>query len=133
MVSQEVPQIIIDLVENFKENEHIYKSANYDEENNLIPFDDDGYCTICYEYDADGNRCKEYYLDSNGKIMELPEGYSMIERTYHHISGLVDTIVYEDADGNPTVTSKGYSKVKNEYRGRKLEKEIYYDQFGNVI
>ena len=38
MVSQEVPQIIIDLVENFKENEHIYKSANYDEENTKVEF-----------------------------------------------------------------------------------------------
>ena len=38
MVNQEVPQIIIDLVENFKENEHIYKSANYDEENTKVEF-----------------------------------------------------------------------------------------------
>lgn len=38
MVSQEVPQIIIDLVENFNENEHIYKSANYDEENTKVEF-----------------------------------------------------------------------------------------------
>ena len=33
-----VPQIIIDLVENFKENEHIYKSSNYDEENTKVEF-----------------------------------------------------------------------------------------------
>lgn len=38
MVSQEVPQIIIDLVENFKENEHLYKSASYDEENTKVEF-----------------------------------------------------------------------------------------------
>lgn len=33
-----VPKIIIDLVENFKENEHIYKSPNYDEENTKVEF-----------------------------------------------------------------------------------------------
>lgn len=38
MADIKVPPIIIDLVENFKENEHIYKSASYDEENTKVEF-----------------------------------------------------------------------------------------------
>lgn len=116
----------------FNADRQIVAVSNYDEKGDLVSIEN-GYCTVCYEYDNDGNQYKEYYLDKKGEKVTLPQGYAMIERSYYPISGIVKTITYKDINGKQVTTAEGYSKVYKEYKHRKLIKETFYDQEGNVV
>lgn len=115
----------------FNDRRQIAALTNYDEKGTQIPFED-GYYTVCYEYDRAGNTCREYYLDDKGKAYTLPQGYAMTEYTYYPISGLVKTGRFEDSNGDPVETDKGYSEIRYEYKGKKLIKKTYYDMEGTV-
>ena len=116
----------------YNNKRQLISCSYYDAEGNPTR-SEDGYYTVCYEYDSNGDQSKEYYLDLDGKIMMCSAGYAMIERTYYPISGLVDTITFKDENGELTETKDGYSKIVRQYSNRLLVKELFYDDEGNAI
>ena len=87
------------VVREYNEKRQMISLSNTNANGTLIPFNNDGYCTVCFEYDKNGNQCKEYYLDVNGDMVNMTEGYAMIEKTYYAISGLEKSIAYNDKNG----------------------------------
>lgn len=94
---------------------------------------EEGFASICYEYDNEGNQKKEAYLDAQGNRVKLKQGYSAILRSYTLFSRRVSRLTY--LDQNDELTSEpGYATVEKEYDSRKnLIKETYYDEDNHIM
>ncbi len=119
-----------------------------------------GYSTISYEYDKNGNVTKEYYTDIDGNLVSDKTGYAGYEKKYDFKNREVSLIriddsgeqaempagytekrtkygirkrvySYYDSDGNPIMTSEGYSSLKCSYdKNNRLIREEYFDEVG---
>lgn len=116
-----------------KRNElgQVISETSVDEEGNPV-VNDDGYSTILYEYDRNGNVSKVFYTDVNGKGVLDRNNRAGYEREYD----LQDHIILErniDQDGNPIVANNEYAEMRREYMGKYWTKTSYYDTSGNLL
>ena len=93
-----------------------------------------GYAAVTYTYyktDGPENGKKEYefYFDDRGRPVSLSYGQYGTHLGYDE-AGTNTIQTYLDADGNPTVTVKGFTTVVRKYKGAGYT-ERYFDREGN--
>lgn len=92
-----------------------------------------GYYTIAYEYDTYGYRCKETYLDINGRKYTLPQGNSSLLQEYSFPSGLIVRQKCLDDYDKPVLVNGRYETRYTYNREKRLVQEMYYDNQGYIM
>ena len=100
----------------------------YDRDGNILPAED-GYSTVAYEYDSNGYRSVEKYLDENGEPYTLRNGAASVHRVYS-ARGLLKGVSYRDAEGNPVPVDGCYETRRDHDLSGNLTGERYYDADG---
>lgn len=109
---------------------HLIKVTSLNADGQPVP-NSEGYSSVVYEYDNNGNKAKETYLDSTGNFYLRKGGYCSISRTYTRISNRVETISYLDATDQPVCINGCYLTKYYYNEQRRIVKEKYYDANGN--
>ena len=120
-------------IKNHYDSKHrLIRTTNLDEKGKPVA-GEQGYTSICYEYDRDNNKTKEYYLDQDNQRIMLSGGYAGISRTYTHFSHQISSETYLDEKDQP-ICAEGYVQVRYDYNGkRKKIRESYFDDHGNLM
>lgn len=105
----------------------------YTDENGKLIENSEGYTGIVFDYDSEGNRCKEIYIDKDGKRITTKRGYSAIAKTYTHVSRQLSSIKYLDEEDNPILINGRFETRKTYNHEHLLETESYYDQNGVIM
>ena len=109
----------------------VISETSVDEDGNPV-LNDEGYSTILYEYDKNGNVSRVFYTDINGKGVLDSNNRAGYEREYD----LQDRVILErniDEEGNPIIAKNEYAEMRREYAGMYWTKTSYYDISGHLL
>ena len=97
---------------------------------------DQGYAIMVQTYyhtdgPENGKVENEFYFDENNEPAEQSLGQYGLHREYNEI-GQTAVLTYLDAEGNPTITTKGYTTVVRTFQpNNAVATELYYDRNGD--
>lgn len=121
-------------INEYNEDGRICRTIYHDASGNPVKTKN-GYAIVSYNYytsegPENGKVESEFYFDEEGNPINLSLGEYGIHKEYDDL-GRNNILTYLDADGNPTVTNKGYTTVVRTFQANNyVATEQYLDIYG---
>lgn len=93
----------------------------------------EGFSSVVFTYDGDGNETERLFLDKKEKPTENEEGIAKIEQQFDSLGNIIEQRYYGKNNQLRAPKSTGIARVSNRYdaSGKMIERS-YYDAFGQL-